>query len=634
MEYLSPFLGMMCEAIRLLSKTLKGTNSNTQSVQPPAQQENSYIRLHPRDVECVCALEMEDAMRASGSESEGPTTETEFDSYANKLCGRFGCSKPFVVLYHMLCISLVIVALASDWISMKGGGSISWELWAFWQHCCLWGLFWQNLLRCYLADADALQRSTLMTVILYTAPLLSEMADTMKDWIVTGICLHASPTYLGLKVGALFIAIDLISRSCIPGTLLAFKEGDISAGPPLIVMAALWTFMELTVSDPVVQFTGYPLFFYLCISMLGPLAAVPLLFVACFILCPFIAPPVLGGVNDGACLFLASTYVIIKAYQVVLRYDESSTAMFNSYCGILALPLYPEERPEPPIGWYSWTRTMVANKMMDCLSSARLLIAVYEDGPQGFIGLALTLGHRGQVGSVGFAAVSACISVLKAVFIPLGQQTILRHTLRRADEGLQDVEAFVWTCLDRIVKVAKLTKSDLVQAWPHAVEKRERDVLRSLNLAHGLTLYQPVYEMTAKWKSENIDIDVGTSGKKLPDLQQSVFDVIFELYRSNEDSVSNFVAKGFSLHDCIAAGFRNEDLIKGGWTEEEVQQARASIAREFPDEELIENHGWTTDEIKKARARILKEDKKKAEEDKERQKKADDEKKEKERTQS
>lgn len=38
-------------------------------------------------------------------------------------------------------------------------------------------------------DSNALEVSTAKTVLLYTASFLSEPADTMKDWVVTGICL-------------------------------------------------------------------------------------------------------------------------------------------------------------------------------------------------------------------------------------------------------------------------------------------------------------------------------------------------------------------------------------------------------------------------------------------------------------
>ena len=63
----------------------------------------------------------------------------------------------------------------------------------FWQHVCLWMLFLQNLLRCLREGEGALHRSTICKVLQYTAPLASELADTLKDWIVTGICFVGRP---------------------------------------------------------------------------------------------------------------------------------------------------------------------------------------------------------------------------------------------------------------------------------------------------------------------------------------------------------------------------------------------------------------------------------------------------------
>lgn len=556
--------------------------SNKPSVQPPAQQENAYLRLHSRDVECMCAVVMDNAdgfqpSRASSRDSGRSTTEDAFDSYMNKIGGRFGCTKPFVLLYHMLCVSIVVFALASDWISIKGGGSVSWELWAFWQHFCLWGLFWQNLLRCYLADTVALQRSTLMTVILYTAPLLSEMADTMKDWIVTGICLQASPTFSGLALGAVFILTDLILRPYIPEAYKFQVFEGVSVWPPLMGMVPIalfcFTLVELGKLLPIegiLFICIWPVLLLClgrCLFSSGKGLAALGSFVFCCYVCHLVGPLLLGLMTDGAFLYLASTYIMIMAYQMILSNDESSTEVFRSYFGILALPLYKEVRPD---GWYDRIRTMVYNKMIGYLSSSRLLIAFSEDGPQGFIGVALTIGHREQVGSLGFAAFSACISVLKAVLIPVGQKIILQHTLWRAKQGLKDTKTFVRTCFADEINLSQLTKNDLKSTWERALEKRERDLHISLNLLHGPSLYRQVYETTAKWKSNNLDVQ---RNEGAADLLRSVSGVIIKLSRKDGDSVSDIRAKGFELQDCVAANFTLDECIEGGWQRDEAEGA-------------------------------------------------------------
>ena len=47
-------------------------------------------------------------------------------------------------------------------------------------------------------DETALHASTVTSVLFYTTPFLSEVADSMKDWVVTGICIcHVAWTFIG-----------------------------------------------------------------------------------------------------------------------------------------------------------------------------------------------------------------------------------------------------------------------------------------------------------------------------------------------------------------------------------------------------------------------------------------------------
>ena len=57
-------------------------------------------------------------------------------------------------------------------------------------------------------DSGALKASTCTTVLAYTAPFASEMADTMKDWVVTGICILHAETWIGFLIGAAIVGIE------------------------------------------------------------------------------------------------------------------------------------------------------------------------------------------------------------------------------------------------------------------------------------------------------------------------------------------------------------------------------------------------------------------------------------------
>ena len=214
-----PVMACLCEMIRLLSLAIK-----RHFAKPKEPPDYDYVR--------VAIVEAPSVDSPSSSEDEVYVCE---DCLQSQACLGFA-----VVCYHLFCVSVVVIALASDWISIKGGGTISWELWVVWQHACLWVLFIQNLFRCYYADAQSLdQKSTVSTVLLYTAPLVSELTDTMKDWVVTGICLTAQPSKMGMLWGLLFVLADFFPRTlCSPPDIFPFQIVD-RVWTPLIVWQIL-----------------------------------------------------------------------------------------------------------------------------------------------------------------------------------------------------------------------------------------------------------------------------------------------------------------------------------------------------------------------------------------------------------
>eukprot|EP00439_Symbiodinium_sp_Y106_P034018 s5300_g4.t1 len=153
-----------------------------------------------------------------------------------------------VAAYHVLCGGLVVLAVSNSWISSHAGGGVAWELWAIWQQLCLWTLFVQNLLRCCMMDAEALGASTWKAVLLYTVPCISDLFDTMKDWLITGICLLEPRTSWGFPIGAILVSLEvsllLAGRlpRCIP-----LKE-EISLSLPLLPLQVLFALASLSLA--------------------------------------------------------------------------------------------------------------------------------------------------------------------------------------------------------------------------------------------------------------------------------------------------------------------------------------------------------------------------------------------------
>ena len=174
------------------------------------------------------------------------------------------CFEFSIVLYHLFCAGLIAVAFQNGWISSAGGGSFAWELWALWQQTCLWALFLQNLTRCTTQNADALRASTFKTVLLYTVPLLSELSDSMKDWVIVGFCFTQNPSEGAIDLGLLLICLEICGLRCgvIPRSLTITEK--IRVAPPLFMLLGGYV---LCVGIYFFSFAGYWAFyvFYYCV---------------------------------------------------------------------------------------------------------------------------------------------------------------------------------------------------------------------------------------------------------------------------------------------------------------------------------------------------------------------------------
>jgi len=523
-----PMMGCMCEVIRFLAKLVK-------QVKQGHSEQTLILYVHV-------------------SESE---METEHERMQRLT---FSGRKAPIVVYHVFCICLVAVALSSDWLSAKGGGTICWELWALWQHTLLWALFIQNLLRCYDLDAKSLEGTTFTSVVLYTAPIVSELADTMKDWLIAGICLMAEPSVGGFTFGAILVVGDLLLRThTSPPSIFPFYISDsVIFWSPIALFVA--TMLTMFIVPYVGVFLIFPLmaaiFFqrgWICFGILWQCA-----------LCNYVRaslPSAFGfhdifnlamdGLTDGGCLFLISSHVILIAYYVALSNDETSEELSSSYLPILALPTgKPSYSPEQD--WITSMGSFCSDKLTGFLSSARLVIAWAEDWPQGFIGLLLVFRYGRQMGKPGFATLSAVVSFLKGVLLPLGQKVMLEVQLFRARR-----EVVKYTQLARYIEGLSAVRKDAIipnGVLDKAISDRRRELFFVLGLAKAPTLYQPVRCFIEEhFLKMNKDPD-----KYLTEVSAA----IVSSQRENGDGMEIIMSRLFDYSDCYHGGFTFADFIE------------------------------------------------------------------------
>ena len=395
-----PVMACSCEMIRLLSLTIK---------------------RKPKE-----ALDY-DHVDGEAPSFDSPSS-SEDEVYVGEDCLQSEAFFGFaVVCYHLFCVSVVVIALASDWISIKGGGTISWELWVVWQHACLWVLFLQNLFRCYYADAQSLgQKSTVSTVLLYTAPLLSELTDTMKDWVITGICLTAQPSKIGMLWGLLFVLADFFPRTlqCSPPDSFPFRIVGrvwmplivwqiVLAGSCLLILlitpqglmigaacsspiclAALSLCGQNRLCNCLCQMLGYPILVILVVlPYLGPwfvnyAATVHADEVAD---ARAVFAHFLGKVlMDSGALFIVSFYVICAAYCCVASHKDGAREMRRTYLAILAWPI--RSQTNKAVG--SVGSENVIEQVYLQMSNRRLI----SSAPHGFSSPGLKTGRKDCLG--------------------------------------------------------------------------------------------------------------------------------------------------------------------------------------------------------------------------------------------
>ncbi|CAE7475852.1 unnamed protein product [Symbiodinium natans] len=459
-----------------------------------------------------------------------------------------------LILYHAFCASLVLLALSSGWTTVAGGGSFAWELWAVWQHACLWALFVQSLLRCKRSSLDGLQQPTFKTVLLYTCPFLSEVADTLKDWVVCGICLQVTATGAGCWYGALFVTTDLLTRFSNFSSRF-FRFGDFSSLYVRSVSPALC--LALCIGQGIVPTQLFFLPFLVGLAY-WPTTASNLLIMA------FSYARLSGNLPDrlwmdGGFLFVAATYVIVLSHVMVLSQDGCAHELRRTYRGILALPMAkPVPAPESCSGRFLLIGRFIAE---DVLSNARRFLSWAEDLPQGIIGVALAVAcQQGQSSVFGFAALSAFVSVAKGTLTPAGQSILLEFQLDQLRKHLH-MDGFVKSIgpqfpgLSQSPEELKLNICVSLQDYAMSVPTMYMRLRK-------LEIYETVFETARQWPMQFTD---ETGGSFSEEAVRELYAGIVSAKRQHAFNLQKVLDEGFAPLACKRGGYRKEQFLECGY---------------------------------------------------------------------
>ncbi|CAK9061917.1 unnamed protein product [Durusdinium trenchii] len=572
----------ICETLRICFRTLKGTS-------PGIAAETSRTRY---EYELVQAGSASDLEGSDGETQKAPGT----DGHPFK-----GPSVYFtvgIVCYHLVCAGIVAVAVLNGWISTDHGGDFAWELWALWQQLCLWTLFVQNLTRCVIMDGEALESSTATTILLYTVPFLSEPCDTMKDWVVTGICFLHAETWTGFAIGTSVVGLDalLIQTGLIPRWCRISDSLRIS--PPLIVLQVLYVLL-LATQIHYMLFLPYfaATLFCLCDnqrdgdgtwSTTFSLSMIALTSISCIQI--VIGPSsstyseaLYECLTDGGVLAAFSVYVIVYSHLLVNLHEDCAADLRKIYRAILELPL--KETDFVPQTWRERMAQKTTNLFVGLLSSSRLLIAWAENWPQGFFATLLVLRYSRGAG-VGFAGCSAIVSIVKGLIIPSFQKLLLHQKWTAVETGLNTLlesEKDQQAVIKQLSTASVISATDLKDVLAGFLDKPSSDLLNQLNVGES-DLFNPIKDLRREWLLGILGTDNGEEIRcKLIASYLHKGVSARELFNLGHMTVNckyaGFTARqcmevgGFSAGECKAAGFSVSDCIGAGFLKTEVKAA-------------------------------------------------------------
>ncbi|CAE7249823.1 unnamed protein product [Symbiodinium sp. CCMP2592] len=521
-----PVMCILCQAVRMIAfavRLMVAKAISAMSSQPSPE----YVQMSTQDPDADEKDDHEQSNRHSQREANTAKDDGADGYMSSEFCAAIRLWVA-LALYHSGCASLVLVALRNDWLSL--GSGLAWELWTLWQQVCLWTLFCQNLMRCCSADGPAPTVKTAKTVLMFTMPIVSEVFDTVKDWVVAGQCLLAPATVGGFFWGAAFAAADFCLSRLLNKWFMRHRCMWLPVWPPLLLVQVVVPAASAAVFVPLLLFVSAPIVAIGVVygllawkgEKLSPIYYVFILsatfsgvFLAVDAVVPILRPfwansfhssyhVLWAGLDiwaDGSCLCVASIYVIIFAYIVASWYKtEAAADLRNTYMGILALPKAAFRSGAAT--YLEMFEVTMSNFAVEFLSHARLFIAWAEDWPQGFVGVFVGL----KTGS-DFAWVSAIISLCKGLLIPVGQSLIFNSKSRQvrkhlallvcSDEGLL-------RCAQEVPGTSRQKFEDLQRQLFPTLHGIAEEVLLALNVLRGRDLYIEIWRERDRWIKETL----------------------------------------------------------------------------------------------------------------------------------
>jgi len=279
--------------------------------------------------------------------------------------------------------------------------------------------------------------------------------------------------------------------------------------------------------------------------------------------------PLLRPWFDGGFLFIASFYVMIISNVVVMSHPGCAQELRRTYSCVLAIPM---TKPEQPLNyWVDWLSLELSLIAGDLLSSVKLLLAWAEDLPQGIIGFALTACAAQGAHGLGFAALSAMVSLVKGCLIPTGQGCLaarLAYVLRNKLDVWKPPD---FTTAELLGLPRQDIQDSLQLSLSPSLRKHAESVIADMGLRRDLDLHEPVFAAIEKWSEQKVADELKkVSAESVAALKrqgaglQEVFanGYSLEAARGGGFTLSACLEAGFGLQDCLRAGFRLPEELR------------------------------------------------------------------------
>eukprot|EP00929_Paragymnodinium_shiwhaense_P051472 TRINITY_DN25897_c1_g4_i1.p1 TRINITY_DN25897_c1_g4~~TRINITY_DN25897_c1_g4_i1.p1 ORF type:complete len:567 (+),score=55.29 TRINITY_DN25897_c1_g4_i1:92-1702(+) len=387
-------------------------------------------------------------------------------------------------------------------------------------------------------------------VFLAIIPGMSESIDTMKDWVVTGMCfMLASQSPTSLLDSAKFITVLILADAILIRYMMDWVNEQWRRGRrdqkekipiatrlpltwllvavlslPVMVAASsidAYGFFDERMSCPAscetqkflcVGFTVYSFLeiiaCYIAVTFaLGPQGegegCFCMIAVLLFIIPQCVCIRYFGCLtdwywglwmwykavfsSDGVALGIFSAYVILGSNVVLYQASSFTSDLRKSCFSVLSLPTTPEK----PKNCRQWLQATSVKLTAELTSDARLANAWNEDWPQGFLGLFLVW----KLGAVsGFAFFSGGLSLVKGLAIPAIRALLVAshwYSLHAACKALTTEMA---------------TELEDVNAWNQRMWSPDKAIARGAFLRHVLD-QEKVSDRIAEKRSESSNED-------------------------------------------------------------------------------------------------------------------------------